>query len=98
MDNINALGIENYFDIILISEWEGIKKPNPQIFHRALKQLNVSANESIFIGDHPVNDVEAAKNAGMIGVWKKDVQWSAVDADFIVDDLAEVPLIIDRIS
>src|SRR5699024_9466911 len=29
MDNIKALGIETYFDVILISEWEGIKKPNP---------------------------------------------------------------------
>ncbi|MFC5601718.1 HAD family hydrolase [Sporosarcina koreensis] len=98
MDNIKALGIENYLDAILVSEWEGIKKPDPQIFTRALKQLDVSENESIFVGDHPVNDVEAAKNAGMIGVWKKDVQWSTVDADFIVDDLAEIPLIIDRIS
>lgn len=36
MDNIKALGIENYFDVILVSEWEGIKKPDPEIFKRAL--------------------------------------------------------------
>ena len=98
MDNIQALGIEKYFDTILVSEWEGLRKPDSQIFNRALERLNVSPNESIFIGDHPVNDVEAAKNAGMFGVWKKDVQWSSPEADFIIDDLAEVPLIIDRIS
>lgn len=98
MDNIIALGIENYFDTILVSEWEDIKKPDPQIFERALERLHVSPNESTFVGDHPVNDVEAAKNVGMIGIWKKDFQWSAVDADFIVDDLAEVPLIIEKIS
>lgn len=98
MDNIIALGIENYFDTILVSECEGIKKPDPQIFERALERLHVSPKESIFVGDHPVNDVEAAKNVGMIGIWKKDFQWSAVDADFIVDDLAEVPLIIEKIS
>ena len=51
----------------------------------------------IFVGDHPVNDVEAAKDAGMIGIWKKDVHWSSPEADFIIDDLAEVPLIIDTI-
>ena len=28
MDNIKALGIEKYFDAILVSEWEGIKKPD----------------------------------------------------------------------
>ena len=96
MDNIKALGIEKYFDAILVSEWEGIKKPDQQIFNRALGRLNVLPSESIFLGDHPINDVEAAKNAGMIGIWKKDVQWSAVEADFIIDDLAEVPLIIDK--
>src|SRR5690606_29512158 len=98
MDNIKALGIESYFDAILVSEWEGIKKPDPQIFTRALNRLNVSASESIFVGDHPENDVEAAKNVGMIGVWKKDTQWSAAVADFIIDGLLEVPLIVDRIS
>ncbi|MCM3638744.1 HAD family hydrolase [Sporosarcina luteola] len=98
MDNIRALGIEHYFDVILVSEWEGIKKPDSQIFERALERLNVSPTESIFVGDHPVNDVEAAKNVGMIGVWKRDLQWNAVEADFIVDDLAEVPLIIEKIS
>ncbi|UPW83863.1 HAD family hydrolase [Lysinibacillus sp. Ag94] len=98
IDNIEALGIEKYFDIILISEWEGIKKPDPQIFKRALEQLNVSPNQSIFVGDHPVNDVKAAQNVGMIGIWKKDFQWSTVEADFIINDLVELPLIIDNAS
>ncbi|MCG7345862.1 HAD family hydrolase [Sporosarcina sp. ACRSL] len=98
MDNIKALGIEKYFDTILVSEWEGIRKPDLQIFNRALKQLNVSPNESIFVGDHPVNDVEAAKSAGMIGIWKKDAHWSIPEADYIIDDLAEVPTIIDTIG
>jgi putative hydrolase of the HAD superfamily len=98
MDNIKALGIEKYFDVILVSEWEGIKKPDSEIFNRILKQLNVSACESIYVGDHPDNDVKAAKNVGMNGIWKKDSQWSNVDADYIVDDLGEIPLIIANLS
>ena len=98
MDNINALGIANYFDSILVSECEGIRKPDIQLFNRAIERLNVPPSESLFVGDHPVNDVEAAKAAGMIGVWKKDIHWDAPEADFSIDDLAEVPLIIDRIS
>jgi putative hydrolase of the HAD superfamily len=94
LDNIKALGIEKYFDTILISEWEGIKKPDPEIFKRALKQLEVSAYQSIFVGDHPENDVKAAQNVGMKGVWKKDIQWDQVEADFIINELAEIPLII----
>lgn len=71
MDNIKALDIEKYFDVILVSEWEGIKKPNPKIFMNALEQLNVEPSESVFIGDHPENDVKAAQNVGMKGIWKK---------------------------
>ncbi|MEC1520718.1 HAD family hydrolase [Neobacillus niacini] len=92
LDNIKALGIEKYFDTILISEWEGIKKPDPEIFKRSLKQLNVSAQQSMFVGDHPENDVKAAQNVGMKGVWKKHFQWESIEADYIVDDLAELLL------
>ncbi|MFB9760143.1 HAD family hydrolase [Ectobacillus funiculus] len=98
MDNIKALGIKKYFGTILVSEWEGMKKPDPQIFKKALEQLNVLPHESIFVGDHPENDVKASQNVGMKGVWKKDFQWNDVQADFIVDDLAELPLIIEKLS
>ncbi|MDC3426177.1 HAD family hydrolase [Aquibacillus sp. 3ASR75-11] len=98
MNNIRALGIEKYFDTILVSEWEGIKKPNPEIFHKALRQLNVSENESMYVGDHPENDVKGAMNIGMLGVWKKDLQWNNVEADFIVEDLKELPLIIHELN
>ncbi|SES67655.1 putative hydrolase of the HAD superfamily [Oceanobacillus limi] len=57
MNNIRALGIEAFFETILISEWEGIKKPDPQIFEKALELLGVSPAESIFVGDHPENDM-----------------------------------------
>lgn len=98
MDNIVALGIKEFFDVILISEWEGIKKPDPEIFHGAINKISVSAHECVFIGDHPVNDVAAAQRVGMTGVWKKDFQWNNVNADYIVDDLAEIPLIIREID
>lgn len=98
MDNIRALGIESYFDTILVSEWEGVKKPQPEIFHRALQQLNVSAHESVYVGDHPENDVKGAMNIGMRGIWKKDMQWNNAEADFIIEDLKEVPLIIQKLN
>lgn len=98
MDNIKALGIENYFQTILVSEWEGIKKPDPEIFNRALGKLNVSPYESIYVGDHPENDVKAAQNVGMKGFWKRDIRWNHVDADYILDDLAELPFIIANLS
>ncbi|KAA0965763.1 HAD-IA family hydrolase [Sporosarcina sp. ANT_H38] len=93
MDNIMALGIEHYFETILISEKEGIKKPDPLLFKKALEQLNITPNECIFVGDHPENDVKASKDVGMLAAWKKTSEWENVEEDFIVHDLMEVPLL-----
>lgn len=97
-DNIKALQIEHYFDTILISEWEGMKKPHPEIFVKALKEIHVPPYEAVFIGDHPENDVKAAQHVGMTGIWKNDAQWNKVDADFIIDDLLEIPSKIKEIN
>ncbi|WEG15263.1 HAD family hydrolase [Alkalihalophilus pseudofirmus] len=93
MDNIEALGIKEFFDVIVVSEWEGMKKPSQEIFHSALERMNVASAESVFVGDHPDNDVYAAQQAGMKAIWKKDSEWDQVDADFIVKDLSEIPKI-----
>lgn len=90
MDNIKALGIDQYFDTILVSEWEGLKKPDSRIFEKALQRLNLPACQAMFIGDHPENDVKASMQMGMVGVWKRDEQWSVVEADYIVNDLIEI--------
>ncbi|NMH69988.1 HAD-IA family hydrolase [Bacillus sp. RO3] len=91
MDNILSLDIEEYFDEILISEWEGVKKPAREIFRRACERLSVKPMECIFIGDNPENDVYGAQRAGMKGVWKKDLEWgNANRADFVIDDLMEL--------
>ena len=41
------------------------------------------------------NDVLAAKHVGMKGIWKKDVQWEDFQAEYVIDDLMEIPTIID---
>lgn len=98
MDNIRALGIEKYFDAILVSETEGMKKPDPAIFKRALKRLNKEPRESVFVGDHPENDVKASQYVGMRGIWKKDVQWDAFETDYAVEDLGELPTMIKKLD
>lgn len=72
MNNIIGLKITQYFDEILISEYEGLRKPDIAIFQRALTRLGLEPNESIFVGDHPQNDVEASIKAGMTALWKED--------------------------
>lgn len=92
--NIQALGIAQYFDVILVSESQGIKKPNPAIFLRALEKLHVTPLESVFIGDHPLNDVQAARQVGMKGILKVDTQQIAIEADAVLTDYLALPAIV----
>ncbi len=95
--NIKALGIDHYFDTILVSEQEGIKKPHKDIFLRALKALDVSAEESVYIGDHPGNDVLGARGAGMHAVWKKDAFFDGNFTDsYVIEDLKELLNVINE--
>ncbi|MBD2445957.1 HAD family hydrolase [Nostoc sp. FACHB-152] len=95
---IQGLKIERYFEVILISETEGVRKPEPEIFSRALQKLGVKAQESVFIGDHPTVDVLAAKNLGMKAIWKRDLNWpEPVEADAIIDDFSILPTIIQHL-
>lgn len=54
---IDLLGLRGYFKTIVISEEAGIRKPDPAIYKLALERLGASAEQTLFIGDHPVNDI-----------------------------------------
>lgn len=62
---LKGLGFEAYFDLIVSSELAGVAKPNTQIFHYTSEQLGLEAAQCLFIGDHPINDVYGAEQAGM---------------------------------
>ncbi|XRG80785.1 HAD family hydrolase [Rossellomorea sp. GAMAL-10_SWC] len=97
--NLKALGIHNLIDTILISEQEGIKKPQPEIFLRALERLSVTAEESLYVGDHLENDVIGAQNVGMKTVWKKEPIWSSsIKIQHTIDDLGELLPLVDLID
>lgn len=91
-DNFKSLGIGHLFDEVLISEWEGLRKPDPAIFIRALSKLGVEAEEALFVGDHPENDIRASRAVGMKAAWKRNdtVSSGSVESDVIIDDLGDL--------
>ena len=96
---IDCLRIADYFDSILISEVEGVRKPEPEIFRRSLQALGVSAEESVMVGDNPEADIRGAKSFGMKAIWKRDAYWEpprVVDA--VIDHLDELPQVIRDLS
>lgn len=59
-EKILRLKIENMFDLIIISDEIGIKKPNPELFNYWLKKFCVSGQEVIYIGDRIDKDIVPA--------------------------------------
>lgn len=57
--------VHHLFDLMVISGKEGIEKPDPEIFQRALQRAGVEAKDSVYVGDHPRLDAEASSNVGM---------------------------------
>ena len=62
---LQHLGISNYFSYIFISSELGADKPDPEIFCRALKGMNLSADGVVHVGDDPERDWKAATAAGL---------------------------------
>ena len=56
-------------DPIVISDEEGLIKPNPEIFERALERAGVDREEAIIVGDNPYDDVVGAQAAGIEVAW-----------------------------
>ena len=72
---VKGAGLEPIFDNILIEGEFGVGKPDPQVFHHTLNQLEVTPDEAWMVGDNLVNDIGGAQAVGIYGIW---VDWRGV--------------------
>ena len=62
---LDTAGIRDLFDVVVVSGDIGIYKPDRRIFDEACRRAGVRNDQALFVGDHPVNDIEGALGAGM---------------------------------
>ncbi|MCM3627565.1 HAD family hydrolase [Paenibacillus glycanilyticus] len=93
---IRALGIESYFDDIVISEAVGLRKPDPAIFQLSLSNLKLAADQAVFVGDNLKADIMPAKELGMRTIWKQRGTGHE-HADMVCDDLSALPELIQHL-
>lgn len=62
---LDTAGIRDLFDVVVVSGDIGIYKPDRRIFDKAASLAGVKNSEVLFVGDHPVNDIEGALGANM---------------------------------
>ena len=58
-------GLSGFFEVVCASAEEGIAKPDPHIFRRALARAGCSPSDAVMIGDRTDNDVAPSKALGM---------------------------------
>lgn len=68
-DKLRVLGIEQWFDAVVISGEVGIAKPDAGIFSIAVDRLGVEPEGVWHVGDNLVTDVAGARAAGIFAVW-----------------------------
>lgn len=90
-------GLLPYFDVICASAEEGVAKPDPEIFHRALTRAGCAPADAVMIGDRTDNDIAPAKALGMQTVLIRQgyagyhiVRHEGEKPDVAVDSLTEL--------
>lgn len=69
MLKVKTVGLDKYIDAVVISEAEGVKKPDPGIFHIAAERVGVGLTGSWMVGDHPAADISGGRDAGLATGW-----------------------------
>ncbi|MFF2082011.1 HAD family hydrolase [Kitasatospora sp. NPDC058162] len=54
-DPYAACGVWDLFDVTVVSEREGIAKPDPAIYRLTLDRMGLPGEACVFVDDHPVN-------------------------------------------
>lgn len=91
---LEACGLRDYFDTIILSEDAGANKPSPLYFDHALKVSGASRDATLMIGDNLQSDILGALNAGLDAMLFN--RWAIDDKDipqsptFIVDRLRDI--------
>jgi len=62
---LESLGIRSFFETVTISSEVGAAKPQPEIFHAAVRAAGLPASRILMVGDSLEDDVRAAQAAGL---------------------------------
>lgn len=63
------LELQNYCDVMIISEEVGELKPHPKVFDYATEKVGVSREEILYVGDSYSSDIIGGRNAGWQTAW-----------------------------
>lgn len=100
-EKLLASGLEPFFSAVAVSGEHDIGKPKPEIFHRLIAEMGVSADQAVMVGNSLERDIAGAKNAGITSIWIRvagSEEHADVTPDYTITGLVELPGILEKIE
>lgn len=85
-------GLMPYCDIVVVSGDLPFAKPSAEIFRYTADKLGLDTADCVYVGDHPVNDIEGALSSGMKAI---RMNWGWFENQQLRDDVPTVNDIYD---
>jgi putative hydrolase of the HAD superfamily len=98
---IHQMNLHHIFDEVITIDESGERKPSPKPFEIALKNLGLTKDEAIMIGDWPERDVAGANSVGIKSVYARYGSMFKVDnsgANWDADNIYELINIVKSIN
>ena len=99
---LQMLELTDKFDEIIVSGDTPYEKPDKRIFLMMAEKMGIEPGEMMYVGDHPLNDVEGSRNAGCISVWVKTTgTWIFPEIEkpaLQIETVEELPSLLEEIN
>jgi putative hydrolase of the HAD superfamily len=99
LPELQATGLDDYFNPVIISGDYGFRKPDPRLYKAALDGINAKPNEVLFVGNDMYRDVFGAGEIGMKTIFffsnQGRQQMEGVKPDYIIYRFSELIKAID---
>lgn len=92
-----VLNLHHIFDAVVTHEDTGVRKPDPEPFHRVLALLGVPAGEALMVGDWEERDIHGASRLGMRTAFARYGDCFKTAATSADHDLADIRELVDII-
>lgn len=97
---MRMLGIDRFFEVMLLSSRFGYKKPDPRLFREAMRRVGVQPEDSVYIGDNPPKDMVGSKAVGMKFILFQS-EWRECEGftpDAWMGHYSDLPAILERLD
>ena len=99
--DLEEMGLLPRLDAIVFSSEVGVRKPRPEIFYRALDQLSVEPQRTVFVGDRLEADIRGAAELGMTTIqalwFRAEESEDGIEPDYRAFTMVDVLNVLTRL-